>query len=110
MIAIMRISLPPFVGILTCLSVAVACFFLNACDRTNAPVISRLTKANVDQVQAGMTKSQVQALLGPPTDVETKDLVIYKRTTYRYLDGKVFVNITFKNDELDAKKTNICTQ
>lgn len=52
----------------------------------------------------------MQALLGAPTDAETKDLVIYKRTTYRYVEGKVFVNITFKNDELDNKQTNIGTQ
>lgn len=83
---------------------------LTGCDRTAAPLVTRLTKANVDQIQPGMTKAQVQALLGAPTDVETKDLLIYKRTTYRYVEGKVFVNITFKNDELDNKQTNIGTQ
>ena len=84
-------------------------FTLAACDRTAAPLTTRLTKANVDQVRQGMTKSQVQAILGPPTNSETKDFVIYKRTTYQYIEGKVFVNVAFKNDELDTKETNIGT-
>ena len=92
------------------LSATLFLLLLPGCDRTAAPTVSRLTKANVDQVQPGMTKAQVQALLGAPTNAETKDLVIYKRTTYQYVEGKVFVNITFKNDELDNKQTNIGTQ
>ena len=69
--------------------------------------ISKVTRANFDQVRTGMTKAQVETILGQPTSVDTKDLVIYKRTVYRYEDGAKFIQITFKNDELDGKDSNL---
>ena len=68
---------------------------------------SKLTPANYDQITTGMSKAQVENILGPPTTMETKDMVIFKKTTYRYEDGKKFAIITFKNDELDSKDTNL---
>ena len=60
-----------------------------------------------DQITTGMTKAQVERILGPPTTVETKDMMIFKKTTYRYEDGKKFAMFTFKNDELDSKEGNL---
>ena len=80
-----------------------------ACDR-NAVSGSKLTMANYNQITTGMSKAQVENILGPPTTAETKDMVIFKKTTYRYEDGKNFAMITFKNDELDSKDTNLSTQ
>ena len=57
-----------------------------------------------------MTKAQVEKILGPPTSIETKDMLIFKKTTWRYEDGKKFAMITFKNDEVDGKETNLGTQ
>jgi hypothetical protein len=68
---------------------------------------SKLTSANYDQISVGMSKAQVEKILGPPTTVETKDVLIFKKTTYRYEDGKKFAMITFKNDEVDGKDTNL---
>jgi len=68
---------------------------------------SKLTSANYDQISLGMTKAQVENILGPPTSAETKDVLIYKKTTYRYEDGRKFEMITFKNDEVDGKDTNL---
>ena len=68
---------------------------------------SKLTRANYDQVTLGMSKAQVEKILGPPTTAETKEMVLFKKTTYRYEDGKKFAIITFKNDELDSKDTNL---
>jgi hypothetical protein len=65
---------------------------------------SKLTLSNYDQITTGMTKTQVERILGPPTKVETKDMMIFKKTTYRYEDGKKFAMFTFKNDELDMRK------
>jgi outer membrane protein assembly factor BamE (lipoprotein component of BamABCDE complex) len=64
---------------------------------------SKLTRSNYDQITTGMTKAQVERILGPPTTIETKDMMIFKKTTYRYEDGKKFAMFTFKNDELDSK-------
>jgi len=68
---------------------------------------SKLTSANYDQITLGMSKAQVERILGPPTSAESKDMIIFKKTTYRYEDGKNFAIFTFKNDELDSKDTNL---
>ena len=81
-------------------------FVLSGCDR-NLLSGSKLTPANYDQVSIGMSKAQVEKILGPPTSIETKDVLIYKKTTFRYEDGKRFAMITFKNDEADGKDTNL---
>ena len=81
-------------------------FVFSGCDR-NALTGSKLTPANYDQVTLGMSKAQVEKILGPPTTMETKDMIIFKKTTYRYEDGKKFAIVTFKNDEMDSKDTNM---
>jgi len=68
---------------------------------------SRLTLGNYDKITVGMSKAQVEKILGPPTSVETKDMLIFKKTTYRYEDGKNFAMVTFKNDEVDGKESNL---
>jgi len=86
-------------------------FFLGAiagCDR-GALSVSKLTLDNYNQVTTGMSKAQVERILGPPTSMETKDMVIFKKTTYRYEDGTKFAVVTFKNDEMDSKDTNLGT-
>lgn len=82
-----------------------AFFSLAGCGRTLSG--SKLTSANYDQVTLGMSKAQVETILGPPTSAETKDMIIFKKTTYRYEDGKKFAIVTFKNDEVDTKDTNL---
>src|SRR6266576_2841353 len=79
---------------------------ITGCDR-NPLSGSKLTLANYNKISTGMSKVQVEKILGPPTKVETKDMIIFKKTTYRYEDGDKFVMITFKNDELDGKETNL---
>ena len=85
---------------------ALALLSLGACSR-NALSGSKLTSANYDQITLGMSKAQVETILGPPTTIESKDMLIFKKTTYRYEDGKKFAMITFKNDEVDSKDTNL---
>ena len=79
------------------------------CNR-NALTGSRLTLANYDQVTNGMTKAKVERIMGPPTATETKDMLIFKKTTYRYEQGSKFALFTFKNDELDSKESNLAMQ
>ena len=82
---------------------------ISGCDR-NPLSGSKLTLSNYNQVTTGMTKAQVEKILGPPTSIETKDMLIFKKTTWRYEDGKKFAMITFKNDEVDGKETNLAAQ
>jgi outer membrane protein assembly factor BamE (lipoprotein component of BamABCDE complex) len=76
------------------------------CNR-NTLTGSKLTLTNYDQVTSGMTKTQVERIMGPPTTIETKDMLVFKKTTYRYEDGSKIALLTFKNDELDSKEGNL---
>jgi outer membrane protein assembly factor BamE (lipoprotein component of BamABCDE complex) len=67
----------------------------------------RITKANVDQVSEGMSKKQVESILGPPTSLKTEDLVITKKTTYVYRQGKDTVTIVFKDDKMQSKDSTL---
>jgi outer membrane protein assembly factor BamE (lipoprotein component of BamABCDE complex) len=67
----------------------------------------RIAKANVDQVTDGMSKKQVESILGPPTSLKTEDLVITKKTTYVYRQGKDTVTIVFKDDKVQSKDSTL---
>jgi SmpA/OmlA family protein len=80
-----------------------------SCNR-NPLTGSKLTLANYEQVIPGMTKAQVDRIMGPPTTIETKDMLVFKKTTYRYEEGSKFALFTFKNDELDSKEGNLASR
>jgi hypothetical protein len=86
-----------------------AILLLAACNR-NVLTGSKLTLDNYNQITTGMSKAQVEKILGPPTSMETKDMLIFKKTIWRYEDGQKFAQITFKNDEADSKDTNLGRQ
>ena len=67
----------------------------------------RITKANVDEVIDGMSKKQVESILGPPTSLSTEDFVIVKKTTYIYRQGKDTVTIVFKDDKVQSKDSTL---
>ncbi len=77
---------------------------ITGCERAPG---AKLTSANYDQISLGMSKTQVKSILGEPTSAKEEDKVIYKRTTYRYENEDKFAVITFKNDEVDSKDTNL---
>jgi len=96
-----------FSGRLTAwVGIAVLAVSIAGCDR-NLLSGSKLTLDNYNKVSTGMSKAQVEKILGQPTKSETKDMIIFKKTTYRYEDGKNFAMVTFKNDEVDGKDTNL---
>ena len=86
-----------------------AILVLAACNR-NVLTGSKLTLDNYNQITTGMSKAQVEKILGPPTSMETKDMLVFKKTIWRYEDGRKFAQITFKNDEVDSKDTNLGRQ
>ena len=67
----------------------------------------RITKANVDEVAENMSKKQVESILGPPTELDNKDFVIMKKTTYIYRQGKDTVTIVFKDDKVTEKQSTL---
>ena len=67
----------------------------------------RITKANVDEVEEGMSKKQVESILGHPTSITNEDLVIMKKTTYVYRQGQDSVTIVFKDDKVQSKESTL---
>jgi hypothetical protein len=67
----------------------------------------RLSKANVDEVTEGMSKKQVESILGPPTNIDNKDFIVLKKTTYVYRQGKDTVTIVFKDDKVTDKQSTL---
>ena len=67
----------------------------------------RLAKANVDEVAEGMSKKQVESILGPPTEIDNKDFVIMKKTTYVYRQDKDTVTIVFQDDKVTEKQSTL---
>ena len=67
----------------------------------------RITKANVDEVTEGMSKKQVESILGPPTSINNEDFIIMKKTTYVYRQDKDTVTIVFKDDKVQSKDSTL---
>lgn len=67
----------------------------------------RLTKANVDEVSKGMSRKQVESILGPPTSVDSTNLLVTKKVTYMYEQEGESVTIVFFNDEVSSKESNL---
>jgi outer membrane protein assembly factor BamE (lipoprotein component of BamABCDE complex) len=76
-------------------------FILDSC------IGKRITKANVDQVTEGMSKKQVESILGQPTSSKTEGPTIIKQTTYIYRQGKDTVTIVFKEDKVQSKDSTL---
>jgi outer membrane protein assembly factor BamE (lipoprotein component of BamABCDE complex) len=72
-------------------------FVLDSC------IGKRITKANVDQVADGMSKKQVESILGQPSSSKTEEPTTMKQTTYVYRQGKDTVTIVFKDDKVQSK-------
>jgi outer membrane protein assembly factor BamE (lipoprotein component of BamABCDE complex) len=82
--------------------VAVCALALTSCNPSK-----RLKKANVDEVTEGMSKKQVESILGPPTTIDTKDFVLLKKTVYVYAQGKDSVTVIFKDDKVQSKASTL---
>ena len=67
----------------------------------------RLRQANVDEVTEGMSKKQVESILGPPTELDNKDFLILKKTTYVYRQDNDTVTIVFMDDKVVEKQSTL---
>ena len=67
----------------------------------------RLTKANVAEVTEGMSRKQVESILGPPTSVDSTNLLILKKITYTYQQGDETVTVVFTNDKVASKESSL---
>lgn len=96
-------------------ALAVATLFGNAaCDKqgnaTVTPGNVKLTPANIAKVQKGMSRSQVVALFGQPTTSgEVKEMLVFKKQTVTYVEGKESLSVTYKNDEVEEFNSTVGT-
>ncbi len=67
----------------------------------------RLTRANVAEVNEGMSRKQVESILGAPTSVDSTNLLISKKVTYIYQQGAESVTIVFSNDKVASKESSL---
>ncbi|MDQ3118651.1 MAG: outer membrane protein assembly factor BamE [Verrucomicrobiota bacterium] len=85
------------------LGCALACsVMLASCDTS-----THLTKANVDEVAAGMARKQVESILGIPTSVETVPYEAKEKTIYLYRQGTETVTIVFWEEKVESKVTTL---
>lgn len=87
--------------------VAVACTLVAALPLSGCNASNRIKKVNVDEVTEGMSKKQVESILGLPTSIDTKDFVVLKKTIYVYRQGKDTVTIVFKDDKVQTKDSTL---
>jgi outer membrane protein assembly factor BamE (lipoprotein component of BamABCDE complex) len=74
--------------------IALLAFAFSACNSQKT-----LTKANVNEVVEGMSKKQVESILGLPTTTT--------KTTYIYAQGKESVTVVFKDDKVQSKASTL---
>ncbi len=67
----------------------------------------RITAANVNEVVEGMSKKQVESILGPPTSVDNADFVLMKKMTYVYRQDNGSVTVVFKDDKVIEKQSTL---
>ena len=69
---------------------------------------TKITPANVAKLQKGMTRAQVVAIFGQPTDPgEVKDFVVFKKQVATYTEGKESLSVTYKNDEVEEFNSTV---
>jgi hypothetical protein len=83
-------------------AVLVAVTFILACHAGH-----RLTRANVNEVTEGMSKKQVESILGPPTAIDTTNLILLKKTTYTYKQSNDVVTVVFQDDKVQSKESTL---
>ena len=72
----------------------------------SACIPDRLRQANVDEVTDGMSKKQVESILGPPTETDNKDNPA-KATAYFYRQRSGTVTVIFKDDKVAGKQSTL---
>ena len=54
-----------------------------------------------------MSRKQVESILGPPTAVDSTNLLVTKKVTYTYQQGDELVTVVFFNDQVSSKQSNL---
>lgn len=66
--------------------------------------VDKLSKENFDRIKTGMTETEVQAILGPPTESTGVDVTVFSGTTSIWKNGLTVISIQFVNGKVVAKE------
>ena len=61
---------------------------------------SKITAENYSKVSTGMSRAEVVALIGEPTQTESGSVLGIKGETATWQDGKITINAQFVNEKL----------
>ena len=67
----------------------------------------RLTLANYEEIQSGMSTKEVEAILGKPTEMKSSEIPLVSTSAWIYVDGEDRISLTFFNDKLVSKEANL---
>ncbi|MGA3172257.1 MAG: hypothetical protein ABSE62_14725 [Chthoniobacteraceae bacterium] len=92
--------------------IIVAILALAALAACGGSLTTKLTQANFDQLQNGMSTAAVKSILGDPTQSDSEPIPIVggTKTTYTYTHGQDSAVIVFKNDNMETKEGHFATQ
>ena len=87
--------------------------FCSGCGKNEPP--PGLTQANLDKITVGMTKADVEKILGQPTSTQNRQTLLFDNgetkwdpeVVYRYEDGPKFATIVLKEDKVKTKDETI---
>lgn len=65
---------------------------------------SRISQANFEKIQTGMTTAQVTAILGEPTESSSVDVAVFSGTVSKWQAGEVTITVQFVNGKVVAKQ------
>ena len=68
---------------------------------------SRLTSDNLSKIKVGMTSTEVKAVLGNPTEIDSQNSTGMSGSTYVYRSDESNVKIVFVNDKVTAAQSHL---
>ena len=65
---------------------------------------SRISQANFEKIQTGMTIAEVTLILGEPTESSSVDVAVFSGTVSKWKAGDVTITVQFVNGKVVAKQ------
>lgn len=78
------------------LCILITAFFLTACGGS-------VSQENFNKIENAMSQSQVEAILGKPTNAESVNIAGFSGTTAVWKSGDIMITIRFLNGEVILK-------
>jgi outer membrane protein assembly factor BamE (lipoprotein component of BamABCDE complex) len=98
------LALEKIMNKIVCRNLLVFLFIMTAAVLIFGCSVDKISKENFDQIKTGMTETEVQAILGPPTESKGVDVTVFSGTTSIWKKGDTVISIQFVNRKVVAKQ------